>query len=312
MIAWLKLLRLPNVFTAAADVMMGFLVTHGDLDPAWQVALLVAGSCLLYFSGMVLNDVFDADVDAHEQPHRPIPSGQVSLSAAKAAGWALLSSGVLFGWFASYLASDARPGAIATLLAMCIVLYDSVLKKTPVGPIAMGACRALNVLFGMSLGSAYRVPENMDRIFWASSAQWQVLAGIGVYITGVTWFARTDARTSSRPALILAIVVLSAGMALLATVPNAMGDGWTPALRVSTSGWYLLWVMLAAITLRRCGAAIIDPSSKKVQFAVRHCVHSIIVLDAAVCVGFAGPLWGFAVLLLLFPTILLTMWLDAT
>ena len=58
--------------------------------------------------------------------------------------------------------------------------------------------------------------------------------------------------------------------------------------------------------------AIFEPSPRRVQAAVRHCVHSIIVLDAAVCVGYAGPYWGFAVLLLLFPTMLLTLWLNAT
>ena len=31
---------------------------------------------------MVLNDVFDAEVDAREQPDRPIPSGRVSRRAA--------------------------------------------------------------------------------------------------------------------------------------------------------------------------------------------------------------------------------------
>ena len=58
--------------------------------------------------------------------------------------------------------------------------------------------------------------------------------------------------------------------------------------------------------------AIFDPTPPRVQAAVRHCVLSIIVLDAAVCVGYAGPYWGFAVFALLFPTMLLTLWLNAT
>jgi hypothetical protein len=49
-----------------------------------------------------------------------------------------------------------------------------------------------------------------------------------------------------------------------------------------------------------------------VQSAVRHCVQTIIVLDAAVCVGYAGPMWGFAVLALIFPTVGLAAWLRAT
>jgi hypothetical protein len=50
----------------------------------------------------------------------------------------------------------------------------------------------------------------------------------------------------------------------------------------------------------------------RVQAAVRHCVQSIIVLDAAVCVGYAGPFWGLVVLSLIFPTLLLAQWLKAT
>ena len=91
---WLQLLRLPNVFTAVADVTMGYIVTQRDLEPYLQFGLLVAASCSLYLSGMVLNDVFDAEVDAREQPHRPIPSGRVSLFHAQRLGWGLWLIGI--------------------------------------------------------------------------------------------------------------------------------------------------------------------------------------------------------------------------
>src|SRR4051794_40806202 len=96
--AWLQLLRLPNVFTAAADVTMGFLVTQRGLEPVQDFAMLVAASCLLYLSGMVLNDVFDAGVDAVERPERPIPSGRISLRAATIVGWTMLFAGVALAW----------------------------------------------------------------------------------------------------------------------------------------------------------------------------------------------------------------------
>ena len=47
-IAWLQLLRLPNVFTAVADVTMGYLVVLGELRPALHFGLLVVSSVLLY------------------------------------------------------------------------------------------------------------------------------------------------------------------------------------------------------------------------------------------------------------------------
>jgi 4-hydroxybenzoate polyprenyltransferase len=306
LIAWLQLFRLPNVFTAAADVMMGFLVTQGTLQPAAYFIPLVAASCLLYLSGMVLNDVFDADIDALERPQRPIPSGRVSLRAASAAGWALLASGILVAWLASSLARDASPGIIATFLAGCIVLYDAVLKRTPFAPLAMGACRMLNVFLGMSL-----VVAKWGHLLKPFSLQERLIAlGLGVYVVGVTIFARTEARESSRPQLAGGLVVLLAGLALLASVPVI--TSYEPSLVVPRKGWFLLWGALALITGRRCAIAVSSPEPQYVQAAVRHSVQSIIVVDAAVCVGYVSPFWAFAVLALLLPTFLLTQWLNAT
>jgi 4-hydroxybenzoate polyprenyltransferase len=308
LIAWLKLLRLPNVFTAVADVMMAFVVTQGSLRPE-QFAMLVAASCLLYLSGMVLNDVFDADVDARDRPDRPIPSGRVPLRTATAVGWALLASGVVVAWFAGLKASDWRPGAVGTALGACVVLYDAVLKTTPLAPLVMGTCRMLNVLLGMSLGP--RAAEAASPyVAWLTPPAWLIAAGIGVYIVGVTIFARTEARQSARPRLLGGVTVMLIGMGLLAATP-ALSEN-DPPLTVGQNGWYLLWVVLALITMRRCAAAAVTPSPQNVQAAVRHCVLSIIVLDAAVCVGYAGPFWGLAVLSLIFPTLLLAMWLKAT
>ena len=57
----------------------------------------------------------------------------------------------------------------------------------------MGGCRMLNVLLGMSvLPGPWRI------------AHWAAAAGVGVYIAGVTWFARNDARRSDRWQLIAA------------------------------------------------------------------------------------------------------------
>ncbi|MCI0333167.1 MAG: UbiA family prenyltransferase [Planctomycetes bacterium] len=307
--AWLQLLRLPNVFTTIADVMMGYLVTHRALQPAAHFLLLVTASCLLYLSGIVLNDVFDAEVDARDRPERPIPSGRISRRAAMAVGWAMLASGVLIAWFASVVISDWRPGTVATLLAACIVLYDRVLKRTPFAPLAMGACRSLNVLLGMSL-APLAADAARPLVEWGTSAAWLIAIGIGVYVIGVTIFARTEARTTARGRLIGGFLVLLSGMALLASVP--MWTGFRPPLAVVHNGWYFLWALLALITGRRCLAAVVQPTPQRVQVAVRHCVQSIIVLDAAVCMGYAGPVWGFVVLVLLFPTLLLTMWLNAT
>jgi 4-hydroxybenzoate polyprenyltransferase len=279
---------------------MGYLVaSRGEMQSIEDFGVLAIISVLLYLSGMVLNDVFDAEADARARPDRPIPSGRISLKAATVVGWGMLLTGLLLAWFFSYTANDWRPGVVAALLTSCILLYDGALKHTRFAPLVMGECRMLNVLLGMSV---MLIPWGKAEIL--------IAVGIGVYIMGVTIFARTDARISSRTRLTAGLIVLVSGMGLLASVPWLTAD--RPPLVVILPGWYLLWAAIALITGRRCTMAIFEPSPKRVQTAVRHCVHSIIVLDAAVCVGYAGSYWGFAVLSLLIPTMLLTLWLNAT
>ena len=283
-----------------ADVAMGYLVAcRGELQSVKNLVVLAVVSILLYLSGMVLNDVFDAEVDAGDRPDRPIPSGRVSLKAATAVGWGMLTAGLILAWLLSETANYWPPVVVATLLAACILLYDGALKRTRLAPLIMGECRMLNVLLGMSV---MIVPWGKAEIL--------IAIGIGVYIMGVTIFARTDARISTRTRLVSGLIVLLSGIALLAAVPWLTVE--RPPLAVILPGWYLLWAALALIIARRCTMAIFEPSPQRVQTAVRNCVHSIIVLDAAICVGYASPYWGFAVLSLLIPTMLLTLWLNST
>src|SRR5262245_11728078 len=94
-VAYLQLCRFPAVFTALADIFLGWLLTHADLAPGLDFGLLLAASAGLYLSGMVFNDVFDRAVDASERPNRPIPSGRVKLNHAIVFGSLLMLAGVI-------------------------------------------------------------------------------------------------------------------------------------------------------------------------------------------------------------------------
>jgi 4-hydroxybenzoate polyprenyltransferase len=317
LLAWLRLCRAPNVFTALADVSMGFLVARQALDELGIFVCLLASSAGLYMAGMVLNDVFDVEVDRKERPFRPLPSGQIALPTARMFGFGLLIAGIVLGTAAGYVAQskDAVPdlpwrsGAMAVLLAGSVLLYDGFLKKTPFGPVGMGLCRFFNVLLGMSVGHFATGPA------WLLSFEYVELlpaAGIGLYIVGVTWFAKGEAGRSPVLHLLGGMTVMIAGIAVI---------GWWGSLfhaqRINPGinapyFWLLLLVMLI-VSQRRCLEAVLNPEPPQVQAAIKQCIFSLILFDAAITVfGTGKPEFGLGIALLIAPTMLLGRWVYST
>ena len=328
--SYLELLRLPNVFTAVADVAMGFFFAvwtdfflHGaswavnaDNNPPsllpigiWTLGLLIAASASLYLAGMVLNDLFDVELDREEQPYRPLPSGRISLAAARLLGWNLLSVGVMLAAGASALVpahakdfeSNWRPALVAAALAVLIVLYNAWLKRTPLGPVAMGGCRTLNVLLGMSvLREDWRIEH------------WGVAAAVGVYIAGVTWFARDDAHRSDRRQLAAAALVMLAGVGLLGALPwLSIGMMGTLLLHTQPWQWDVLIAVLAGFVLARTVPAIVQPSPGPVRAAVGRSIMALIFLDAAACFAAADPSYAIWIAALVLPTVLMGRWVQS-
>jgi 4-hydroxybenzoate polyprenyltransferase len=309
--SYFELLRFPAVFTAVADVMMGYLVTFGSLHPSGPFVMLAAISASLYLAGMVLNDVVDANIDAKERPERPIPSKRIDHRTALILGVSLMAIGLFAAGHLGYHGNAPRTTIVAVALAGCIVLYDARAKRTVFGPFVMGGCRALNVLLGMSLATAV---NGIDPRSWAT-AEWMLAGGVGIYIVGVTLFARGEATNSPRRELGCGIGAILAGLALIAAAPlfgTPVAIETVSPLILSMPQWILLWTLVAAVIVRRCLLALRSPLPQTVQQAVRTCIRSIIVIDAAIVLGFCGPAWGCAVLALLLPMLVLERWASTT
>ena len=310
LLAWLRLMRLPNVFTALADVTMGFLFVRHELAPLEAFLCIAAASALLYTAGIVLNDVFDIDIDRVERPDRPLPSGAISLPVARAFGFVLLGLGVGASWlgglvFGTDAAAPWRSGLLATLLAALVALYDTWLKRTPLGPLGMGACRFLNVLLGMSLAAEHTAGWPLGY----GPAELLAAGGIGVYIVGVTWLARNEVEESATFPLMAAIGVMIAGAALLA------GSAWYMPLvfRVQKPEIFaLLLALMIATVLRRAFVAAADPTPDNVQMAVKHSILSLIWLDAVTIAAVAPLEYSIGVALMLVPAYLLGRWVYST
>jgi UbiA prenyltransferase family len=292
-LAFAQLLRLPNVFTAFADICMAACAAGYITTRSGTFALLLAASGLLYLSGMAWNDFFDRQDDAKTRPKRPIPSGRIRPTTAAVLAGVLMVCGV-------GAAGVANPShwitvALAGGLALLVLLYDGVLKHYWIGPLAMGACRFLNVLLGMSAGE----------VAFDTPLPFHLAAVIGVYIVGVTWFARTEEGTSRRWQLIAATVVMALAILLAVTVPVHLEEGRVPSYfpyLLAGFGFGIGFPLVAAIR---------QPTPKNVQAAVKRCILGLIVFDAILATVFVG--WpGLFIALLLLPAVWLGKWVYST
>ncbi len=301
LLAYAQLLRIPNVFTAFADIAMAACAAGYILDrPFVFLALLFASGCL-YCGGMALNDYCDRDEDAKARPFRPIPSGRISARQALAIAIGLLVLGVLAAHLSfqpykseQHLIHEIPSGAVALILALAIILYNAWLKRTRLGPVSMGACRFLNVLLGLSFGEIHM-----------NTLSLHLAATTGLYIVGVTWFARTEEGRSNARALIPAAAVMGLSLILAVLVPIHREPGTTPVYFP-----YLVAAFAFAVGVKLV-AAIKNPGPKEVQAAVKRSILGLVVLDAILATIFVG-VWGLLILLLLLPARWLGKWVYST
>ncbi len=271
---YLQLMRPPNLVTAAADVLAGY--AAAGLPDAQSLGWLLVATTGLYGGGVVLNDVFDARLDACERPERPIPSGRVPLRSAVLLGVGLLGVGVVAAFGAS-----AVSGLLALGIAAGAVLYDAWGKHRPVfGPVNMGLCRGLNLLLGVSALPA------------AVGDRWYLALLPLAYIAAITAVSRGEVHGGSRGPGLLALVLLGA---VLLGLPALT---WTPGFEFLALLPFL--ALLAWKVLPPFWRAYREPQPGPIRHAVKAGVLSLIVLDAAIAAGYAGLLYGAAVLALLF------------
>lgn len=284
--AWLQLIRLPAVFTALPDVVAGYVIivwaSSDRFHPshAWPLLALVAASGLLYMSGMVFNDCFDAEDDARARPERPIPSGRIGLKAAFVFGMLLMAGGLGCAMLAGKI-----PVYVAGVLASAIWLYDGLLKlKWLTACLGMALCRFLNMLLGMSLLS-----ETLLLKLPAYDAE--VLGPpllLAFYVASVTMISRVEDSGEAAEG------APGGGRTRAVLVLGAAGFAATLVLAVlalpSWANVYALAVLavLAVMLLKRVLQALRTLEAEHIRLVVRTGLLGIILLDAALIFGHAG------------------------
>lgn len=294
--AYLQLLRPPNIVTALADVLAGFAVAGASLSLSGGSApvelpalgLLLASTAALYGGGVVLNDVFDAPLDADERPERPIPSGRTSRQGAGWFGGLLLMGGVICAGLVGPMSA-----MVAALIAAGAVLYDTMAKHhTVFGPLTMGLCRGGNLLLGASAVPA-AVTQNL----------YLILIPVA-FVGAITSISQGEVHGGRRRTGALALVLITGVLAGLVAL------GFRPDYRLLHAAPFVL--LFAVQVVPPFVRATRTPEPPPIRTAVQAGVVALIPLDAALAAGFAGWVYGVVVLSLLLLSSGLSRLFDVT
>lgn len=298
-LAWARLIRVPNLFTAQADVYVGLIATGALLHQPLAATALIFASTGLYAGGVVLNDVMDIAEDRRDRPSRPLPSGAISIFRATSAAFGLMAAGATLAMAAALLAQRNLPIVVAIGLIVTILAYDLWGKRTVIGPMLLGVCRFLNVLLGWTL--AVVAPWSLDH-----GATWVdplLTAGVmGSYVWALSSLAKHETAglptTAARWRIGLMFVPLGL-MIWLAARQNWGDPRWIDAIRVAM--YTVLAISSIAVLARVWRASQADVIGR----AVGGLLSLIILVDAAMIATLGHGIAALLILALYVPVMTL-------
>ncbi|MGV3485408.1 MAG: UbiA family prenyltransferase [Planctomycetaceae bacterium] len=303
--SWARLVRLPAVFTVIAQVAAAYLFVAGSGPPMWRLLLVILAGISLYWSGMIINDLWDFDEDTRERPGRPLPKGEVSLGSAKAAAWGLMAAGIVIASVSGYVPAQATkttlwPAIIAVATAACILLYNGPLKQTLLAPPTMGLCRLLSFLLGAAPLTVFEPAQWVD---FVSHIRPHVLAaaiGMGIYIMGITLISQVETTGGRKTPLAFGTLIIAIGAICMAAAPNFAPPGTLWKVLPPERFAILIGLIAATIVVRGIRVTL-SPEVARIQGLIRIGILSLIPFSAAITMMGAGPLWALAVFALVVP-----------
>jgi geranylgeranylglycerol-phosphate geranylgeranyltransferase len=151
-----EITRPANSIISGCAAAVGYLIATGTLIPG--VLLIIAIVILMTAAGNVINDYFDAGIDAINRPARPIPSGIVSKGSALVYATTLFLAGITL----SLLTKNGICILIAAVNSLLLIGYAAKLKSTPfIGNITVSYLSASIFLFGGALAGIAGLLQNL-------------------------------------------------------------------------------------------------------------------------------------------------------
>ena len=193
--------RTSNLPTVWSNVLLGALVSYFSKGIPVQIdqwipllTALFTGTCL-YTAGCFYNDYYDHDWDAKHKPERAIPSGRLSPPLLY-----FLIHLLLISSMAGALSIGISALFTTVFISAAILVYTRIHKKTVLGVLPMGLCRAGLYILGFAsvhdatVSDIASVGYIIEIILLGKLTPVFIPAlGLASYIAGLTLIARSEA-----------------------------------------------------------------------------------------------------------------------
>jgi geranylgeranylglycerol-phosphate geranylgeranyltransferase len=155
----IKIIRPVNCIMMSIAILIGAILGGVKIIPS-SMDVLVYGiitGFLMTGSAMAINDYYDREIDAINEPMRPIPSGAVSPTEALIITAVLSAIGLIASWKINTISLGV---AIYAWVAM--VVYSTIGKKTGLpGNLIVSSCIALPFIYGEIISGGVRLGTSL-------------------------------------------------------------------------------------------------------------------------------------------------------
>ena len=301
---YIILVRLPNVFTAASNILSGYFTIVATVSSSFinihilYLAGLMTSSSLLYLAGIVFNDYFDIEIDKKERLTRPLPSGKITKrKALTIAISSIIAANVIT------LVINWTSFVIAVILTTIIIAYDYGLKNNNItGPITMGLARSINVILGAS-------PALPTLLLSTASSKMLLFIATSMFLYVVAIGILSKQEVSGKATDLIIISSLSIVFVDIAAIAIA---GLIGIFQSEVFANLALFSIVMVIIFRPILRGLGNLAPIHIQNIIKNMIISIIILDSVFVSGIIGLPYGFATLLLIIPPIILARKLYLT
>jgi geranylgeranylglycerol-phosphate geranylgeranyltransferase len=271
---YLEIMRPVNSAMTGVAIVIGALITGGNQILGDWILLVYAFLTGFTLSGaaMAINDYYDREIDAINEPDRAIPSGRISPQSA------VIFTGILsvVGLISSYMISNEAL-LLAVFAWVVMMVYSIKGKKLGfIGNLMVSLSVALPFIYGGIMTGSLASSLSFSGIAFLANTGREITKGIvdveGDKLEGVNTIAITQGEKSA--ASIASLFFLAA--VLVSIYPVYMG---------LVSFWYIPFVAATDLGLLYSGYQVMSDPSRETSRSVKNRILYLMILGL---IGFAA------------------------